>query len=361
MPLFMTELDESDGEGGENIPLEAMKALQFDDDSDAYENAQSFKDQGNESFKFKDYSNAIALYDNALKIKAQIAEGKRTTTEPLGKQMALWLSCYLNKSACNFELKNYRRCINDAKQALQIDPRNLKAHYRASKAFLALDKTDECFELLRHGLEIDSHNLALQSVLKQLASRREYLDKVEAASREREEKRKLNAAALLQAKKHYKLLFQKSLGSSDSMPAGDIALLDQNNDPATAFTEDTSLYFPVVILYPLVLQSDYIESWEQSITPAEQLEQLFSQPAPWDEHNEYTKSSVELFADTPSAGLLKVGKNIPLIKILENGKVPLLDGIVRLYVTPKRRSSEFIAKHKESVEERTKSRITVNL
>src|SRR6184192_3486911 len=48
-PLFMTELDEVGEDGGENVELEALKALAYE--GSPAEVALGFKERGNESFK----------------------------------------------------------------------------------------------------------------------------------------------------------------------------------------------------------------------------------------------------------------------------------------------------------------------
>lgn len=48
----MTKLDETDGAGGENVELEALKALAYE--GEPHEIAENFKKQGNELYKAKD-------------------------------------------------------------------------------------------------------------------------------------------------------------------------------------------------------------------------------------------------------------------------------------------------------------------
>ena len=64
IPLFMRELDETDGANGENVGLEALKSLAFD--GEPWEVATSFKENGNDSYKHKEYRDAIEYYTKAL-------------------------------------------------------------------------------------------------------------------------------------------------------------------------------------------------------------------------------------------------------------------------------------------------------
>lgn len=64
VPLFMTSLDETDGAGGENLQLEALKALAYE--GTRAEIAANFKEQGNEMAKAKRWVDAREYYDKAL-------------------------------------------------------------------------------------------------------------------------------------------------------------------------------------------------------------------------------------------------------------------------------------------------------
>ena len=64
MPLFMTTLDETGEDGGENIALEAIRALAWE--GTRAENAGGFREQGNEQAKLKRWKDAREFYDKAL-------------------------------------------------------------------------------------------------------------------------------------------------------------------------------------------------------------------------------------------------------------------------------------------------------
>ena len=64
IPLFMTTLDETDGEGGENVMLEAIKALAYE--GTKAEVAQNFREQGNEAARAKLWKDAREFYTKAI-------------------------------------------------------------------------------------------------------------------------------------------------------------------------------------------------------------------------------------------------------------------------------------------------------
>lgn len=75
-PLFMTSLDETDGEEGENVELEAIKALLHD--GTKAEVAGNFREQGNEQARAKHWTDAKEFYDKALAaLRAPEKEGER--------------------------------------------------------------------------------------------------------------------------------------------------------------------------------------------------------------------------------------------------------------------------------------------
>jgi hypothetical protein len=121
MPLFMTTLDETDGEGGENVALEAMKALAYD--GTKTEVAENFRQQGNECARAKQWSDAREFYDKAIAaLKAPKKEkapedlpedGQRIVEigdepeldeeEEKKKEKVIEEACYVNRALCNLE------------------------------------------------------------------------------------------------------------------------------------------------------------------------------------------------------------------------------------------------------------------
>jgi hypothetical protein len=121
-PLFMTTLDETDGEGGENVELEAIKALMHE--GTTAEIASNFREQGNEQAKAKRWKDAKAFYDQALtalKNPNRKFEAKEGTTnldvvevdelEEEKKERRLEEACYVNRALCNLELSTYNNKI----------------------------------------------------------------------------------------------------------------------------------------------------------------------------------------------------------------------------------------------------------
>jgi hypothetical protein len=114
MPLFMTNLDETDGEGGENIALEALKALAYE--GTRAEISENFRQQGNECARAKLWTDAKEFYDKALAalkgpqsgpnpdaagpdvIEVELDEAEEAKKEKITEE-----ACYVNRALCNLE------------------------------------------------------------------------------------------------------------------------------------------------------------------------------------------------------------------------------------------------------------------
>lgn len=106
----------------------------------------------------------------------------------------------------------------------------------------------------------------------------------------------------------------------------------------------STLMFPVVLLYPLHLQSDFIKAFSEMDTVVNHLEYIL--PLPWDERQEYTLESVEFYMETGSGGLIKVGKKVSLGKVLGSPGVEIVDGVVRINVLLKSGAAGWIEEMK---------------
>lgn len=326
MPFFMSQLDETDGEGGENIGLEALKSLAYDGEPD--EIATNFKNQGNDCFKFKQYKNAIEYYTKALDVDCKVD--------------SINVALYLNRAACNLELKNYRRCIEDCKKALFIDENNAKACYRAGRAFFAVERYDEAKQVLQFGLSKDPQNKAIQDTLAAVEEKEKQIEDKRLKKECEAYQLKLQKDLLYSAiqLRHFELV--KTLRPAEYLEDAKLRL----EDPADY---ESQLIFPAVVLYPTTDEFDFIAEISELTTPAEILEMVLDRPQSWFEdpkHKFFTAKSLECYMETVSGGLVKVGKKVPVNNALmaEKAKAPLFDNGLRLYVVPKQDSQQWLSK-----------------
>ncbi|KAH3683121.1 hypothetical protein WICPIJ_005904 [Wickerhamomyces pijperi] len=316
-PFFMTKLDESDGDGGSNLELEALKALAYDGEPD--EIALNFKNQGNGQYKIKLYKSAIEFYDKGIAVKCGVAD--------------LDASLFLNRAACNLELKNYRRCINDCKQSLTFDPKNIKAYYRMARAFSALEKFEEAKEALEFGLKFDAENKASLDLLTKISKREEEIKAI-AEKKEQERQTKERIATNLQTAiqlRNYTNINTKN--PADLLKDSPIHLEDPEDI-------ESQLILPATIIYPSTSEFDFIATISELTTAEEIIEMVLDRPQEWHEdpkHKNFTLKEMQAYMESESGGLIKIGKKATLMKALATPKpiIPLLDNSIRLYLIPK--------------------------
>jgi tetratricopeptide (TPR) repeat protein len=120
IPLFMGSI----GTKELNVEQEAIQALVYDGTPE--EIALNFKNQGNEV-----YQESPNLWKNALHFYTQ---GILQQCNDLKLNSIL----YSNRAAIYLDQENYRLCVEDCKDALANNMKNIKAHYRLGKAYLGL-------------------------------------------------------------------------------------------------------------------------------------------------------------------------------------------------------------------------------
>jgi len=108
------------------------------------ETAAKLKEQGNEEYKSKNYLNAIDIYSDALEY---VPEEKLYDSA-----RAVYLS---NRAACFLALGHYEDVIEDCTDALENDPRYVKALLRRAQAHEKLDDFDSALADVNKVVEID--------------------------------------------------------------------------------------------------------------------------------------------------------------------------------------------------------------
>ncbi|KAK6201687.1 uncharacterized protein RJT21DRAFT_37328 [Scheffersomyces amazonensis] len=326
LPFFMTELDETDGEGGENETLEALRTLVYD--GEPHEIATNFKNQGNDAYKGKQYKVAIEYYTKGLEVEC---DDKSINTALLS-----------NRAACNLELKNYRKCIEDCKKVLSIDESNIKACYRAGRAFFAVERYEEAQQILEYGLTVDPSNKDVKAVLDKVVAKQKSIEEAR-LKKERELEHKKMVQSILDNSiklRHYTII--KSSAPADLLEDAKIRLEDEKD-------YESQLIFPAMILYPTTDEFDFIAEVGELTSPLEILEMVLNRPREWFEdpkHKDFTVKKLECYMETETGGLIKVGKKISINNALmnEKPKAPLFDNGLRLYVVPKTQSADWLSK-----------------
>lgn len=320
LPFFMNQLDESDGQGGENVELEALRSLAYD--GEPHEVATNFNNQGNDCFKTKQYKTAIEFYTLGLDVDCKVDE--------------IVVPLYVNRAACNLELKNYRRCIEDCKRALMIDENNVKACYRAGKAFFAVERYDEAQQILQYGLTKDAENKPLKDMLHTVMTKVALIEEAKRRKEQEAHQLKLEKDLLENAVKIRNIHLIKSARPAEFLENVSLRL----EDPADF---ESQLIFPAMVLYPTIDEFDFVAEISELSTPSEIISIVLDRPQLWFEkpgHGKF-KKPLECYMETTSGGLVKVGKKAPINAALM-ANAPLFDNALRLYVIPKCESQSWL-------------------
>ncbi|EEH03891.1 TPR repeat protein [Histoplasma capsulatum G186AR] len=336
-PLFMTDLSKATDGDEENIGLEAMRALQYE--GTRAEVAQGFRESGNEVTRQKKWADGKEFYTKAIAVLTGDNKWEESS-DPEGdriKEREIAEACYTNRALCNLELKNYRSTTLDCASALKLNPKNVKAYYRSTCALFALDKIPQAEDTCARGLALDPPNKPLQTMSAKISARKSALEEIAAkrrAEEERARKEKLLLNSALRAR-------EIRVRNSDQPPELEDAVIHLSPDP---LSPKSTLFFPTVFLYPMEAQSDFVKAFAETETISDQLRYIF--PLPWDSRQEYKLESVECFMETVAGGLIKVGKKMPLLKILAGGKVEVVDGLVKINIVPTGKSKQWIEEMK---------------
>ena len=299
--------------------------------------------------KLKKWSDAKEFYTKAIAVLSKnIGDPESTAKSEEGAQTAraseaqalkpheekeIEEACFVNRALCNLELRNYRSTTLDCASALCCNPLNVKAYYRSSQALLALDKIEESVDACEHGLAVDSGNSALKNLANRIAGRKSALKAAQNKTKQQAERAQREKHALASALRSRNIRVRKTAQQPDLEDAS----IQLTPDP---LTPGSTLKFPVLLLYPVHAQSDLIKAFSETETVPQHLEYIF--PLPWDEKHDYQIEKVELYMETSKGGLIKIGKNMSLVKILSSGDVEVVDELVKINVLPKSRAASWI-------------------
>lgn len=128
-PLLMTRAPDDPNK----IPplVEAMRQLKYGEDCNSPEElAKQYKLDGNELYKQKKFTDAIASYSKGLSY----------LDRELDETAELKSTLHSNRAACHVMMRNYQGAIEDCKEALRINPKNTRARQRMEESLYKLKK-----------------------------------------------------------------------------------------------------------------------------------------------------------------------------------------------------------------------------
>ncbi|KAG8132446.1 hypothetical protein E2320_010290 [Naja naja] len=242
IPIFMknapTEINPK-----QNPDLACLQSIIFDEEQSSEEQAKTYKNEGNDYFKEKDYKKAVISYTEGLKKKCSDLE--------------LNTVLHTNRAAAHFYLGNYRSALNDAVAARKLNPSHLKAIIRGALCHVELKHFSEAMAWCEEGLKLDPQEKKLLEI------------------RTKADRLKMSLDGL----------------SSES------------GSGAKVYLEDTgSLTWPVLFLYPEHGQTDFISAFHEESRFSDHLVVMFEESPAWDTERKYVPKELELYFEDEERG-----------------------------------------------------------
>ena len=141
--------------------------------------AQILRNTGNEEYANGHLDRALRSYNKArqlihnkvtiidekheeqyhqLLLKLHLNSGSRKQTEIKNKTYRIFHILFFVLAQCYLRLDNFEKCLRACRDALVIEPNNLKALFRASVSLRSLNKLDKAEEYLSKAMTIDPQN-----------------------------------------------------------------------------------------------------------------------------------------------------------------------------------------------------------
>lgn len=110
------------------------------------EEANRYKELGNKEVAEKNWERAIGYYSKAINLSRN----------------AIFFS---NRALCLFNLKKYPEAVQDAREAIALDPKYVKAYLRGAHALIAMDNFADGLAMIQRGIDENPDNVDLRREL----------------------------------------------------------------------------------------------------------------------------------------------------------------------------------------------------
>lgn len=98
------------------------------------------REHGKQLYTAGQYAEAFAVYERGVLIASGVFN---VSPETQAELTALEVTLDLNMAMCQLKLGNFKGCMDQARMALQLDAKNVKAHYRMAQAHVKLGEYTE--------------------------------------------------------------------------------------------------------------------------------------------------------------------------------------------------------------------------
>lgn len=312
IPLFMKKAP-AEIDPKENPDLACLQSIIFDEDRSPEEQAKTYKDEGNDYFKEKDYKKAVISYTEGLK--------KKCADPDLNAVL------YTNRAAAQYYLGNFRSALNDVTAARKLKPCHLKAIIRGALCHLELKHFAEAVNWCDEGLQIDAKEKKLLEVRAKADKLKRTEQRDMRKAKLKEKKEQTQNEALLQAVKarNIRLVSEAVTQDEDSASEGPgeiflDGLSSENPYGARLSLDDQGrLSWPVLLLYPEHAQSDFISAFHEDSRFIDHLMVMFGETPSWDLEHKYCPANLEVyFEDEDRAELYRVPPRSTLLQVLQH-------------------------------------------
>ncbi|CAD7971213.1 unnamed protein product [Amoebophrya sp. A120] len=131
--------------------------------------ADSFRVQGNEAFKEKNYGKASVFYRKALLYFDYSFPDTEEQEQELDR---IKLAVHLNMAACKMQLEEWKEVLIQCNQALLIDPNSVKAYFRRASAYLATDNFENAEVAVSHAEKLEPGNADVRALRVRLVEKK---------------------------------------------------------------------------------------------------------------------------------------------------------------------------------------------
>jgi len=253
----------------------ALQSLKYDDTTPE-ERAEAYKTKGNEALKYK---------QNKIYVRKAVQQYTLGLMERV-ENPELNSTLHSNRAHAALLLGNMRKALEDAKEAVRLNPNNVKGWFRAAKSAFGLEKLEECAECCQEGLKLEKSNRDMLALSK--ASKKKIETRTEQTNRD--DASRITVASFLTETSKRRLEFGPPImGTGERMP-------ELSEDDG-----ETVMTYWVLFVYPESMQTDVIEKFDERSTFAEHLDNMFGEGAPpleWDGAGHYTRNTLELYYQT---------------------------------------------------------------
>ncbi|KAJ6662586.1 hypothetical protein lerEdw1_011723 [Lerista edwardsae] len=310
IPMFMKKAP-SEIDSEQHPDLACLQSIIFDEEQTPEAQATTYKNEGNDYFKEKDYKKAVISYTEGLK--------KKCSDQNLNVMLLT------NRAAAQFYLGNCRSALNDVVTARKLKPDHLKAIVRGALCHLELRHFHEALTWCDEGLKIDpKQKKLLETRIK--ADRLKRTEERDLRKAKLQEKKELSRKeAILKAIRDRNIKLSLASSKDDSIISTDLAemsldgLSSENVSGAKVSLDDNgNLTWPVLFLYPEHGQTDFIAAFHEESRFIDHLMVMFEDLPPWDIEEKYIPSELELYyEDEERAEMYQVDTQATLLAALQ--------------------------------------------